>query len=65
MRLRELRERAGLTQTALAKRARLSIVYVSLLESGKRKNPSMDVILRLAESLGVTVEQLLIGRKAG
>lgn len=54
-----------MTQTMLAKKARMSIVYVSLLESGKRKNPSMDVILRLAESLDVTVEQLLIGKKAG
>ena len=64
MRLRELREEAGITQTLLAKKARVSVVYISLLESGKRKNPSMDVILRLADCLGVNVEQLLRGKKA-
>ena len=65
MNLYDLRTQKGISQSELAKQIGVSSVYVCLLENGKRKNPSMDVILRLADSLGVSVEQLLRGKKAG
>ena len=65
MDLRYLRSKTGISQSELAKQIGVSSVYICLLENGKRKNPSMDVILRLADSLGVSVEQLLRGKKDG
>lgn len=63
--LKECREARCKTQADLAREINVTVGYISLLENGKRKNPSMDVILRLADSLGVSVEQLLRGKKAG
>jgi transcriptional regulator with XRE-family HTH domain len=57
--LKELRQRAKLTKTELARKAEVTLSYVSLLESGKRTNPSIDVLKRLARALGVPVTELL------
>jgi DNA-binding XRE family transcriptional regulator len=51
--LRRVRTAAGLTQTALAKRAGLNRSYVSDLEAGQR-NPTAVTLQRLAKVLGVT-----------
>jgi transcriptional regulator with XRE-family HTH domain len=51
--LRELREKAGLTQQALAGRAGLSLSYVAKLEQGKA-TPSWPTVKALAKALGTT-----------
>jgi len=51
-RLRELRERAGLTQTQLAERAGLHRQGIVKLERGERE-PAWSTLLALAEALGV------------
>jgi transcriptional regulator with XRE-family HTH domain len=61
--LRATREEKGLTQLELARRAKVTNVYLSLLESGKKKNPSLDVLKRIAKALGVPVTELLGMRK--
>src|SRR5262245_39842809 len=61
-RIRGYREDKGLTQTALADAAGLSKTYLSELESGAGRRPSGDVLLRLADALGVTIADLL-GRR--
>lgn len=43
---------------ALAKRADVSEGYISMLESGVKKNPSLAVLRRLAKALGVDIAQL-------
>ena len=59
-RIKRLREARGWTQTALAKKARLSSpAHVSLLESGARREPSASTLRRLAKALGVDVATLL------
>jgi transcriptional regulator with XRE-family HTH domain len=58
MTLRRVRQAKGLSQTALAKRARLSRVYVNNLEAGKYY-PTLGVLKRLAKALGVPVTALL------
>lgn len=58
MRLRRLRRTKGLTQAALAQKARLSRVYVNNLEAGKY-DPTLGVLQRLAKALGVPVTALL------
>ena len=58
MTLRRRRQAKGLSQAALARKARLSRVYVSNLEAGKY-DPTLGVLQRLAKALGVPVTALL------
>ncbi len=57
--LRELREQRGLSQIEVAKRAKLTNVYLSLLENGKKRNPSLTVLRALAKALNVPVASLM------
>jgi transcriptional regulator with XRE-family HTH domain len=58
MRLRRIRKTKGLTQDALAKKARITRIYVINLEAGKY-DPTVGVAKRLAKALGVPVTELL------
>jgi len=53
------RREKGLTQDELAKRAKLTKPYLSQLENGVRKNPSLPALKRIAKALGVPVTELL------
>jgi transcriptional regulator with XRE-family HTH domain len=57
-RLQEIRTDAGLTQSALAKALNTSQSAVSQIESGERE-PSFEMLRRLAEALGVAPAHLL------
>lgn len=57
-RLRELRHSRGYTQSELAQKAKITTGYVGRLESGGAA-PGIDLVARLAEALGVTVEFML------
>ena len=57
--LARLRKSKGLTKRELARRAKVTEAYVSQLESGARRNPSLPVLKRLAKALGVPVTELL------
>ena len=56
--LKKVRQRRKLTQEALAKRMGVYQVTIARLESGSRQ-PSMDMLQRLAKALKVTVKDLL------
>ena len=58
MRLRNLREKRGITQEQLAKRAGLSRVYIALIET-KRSDPRLSIVVRLAKALKVKVGNLV------
>lgn len=58
-RLRNARVAAGLTQTEAAGGA-ASTAYISRIEAGQRR-PDLKLLARLAERLGTTVEELLLG----
>lgn len=58
--LKQLRERQGLTQDELARKAKLTKPYISQLESGVRRNPSVAAAKNLARALGVDVNDLLV-----
>ena len=60
--LRKLRKRANLTQEKLAEKTGLSVVFLSLLENGWRA-ASIDSLLKIAEALGVSLEDLVQGIK--
>ena len=57
--LQDQREATGLTREQLAKKAKVTTAYVSMMEAGKRKNPSLAILQRLAKALGVSVSELL------
>jgi tetratricopeptide (TPR) repeat protein len=63
LRFRDLRTRAGLTKTALA-RPRYSVSYVSQIEAGRR-TPSAEAMAYFAERLGVTPGFLATGVPEG
>lgn len=49
--LKQVRTKKGLSMNQLAQRAEISAMYISELESGKRKNPSINVLRKLAKAL--------------
>ena len=55
--LRQFRIEAGLSQEALAERARMSVVTVGALERGARRSPYRDTVALLAEALALGPEQ--------
>lgn len=57
-RIRLSRIKNHLSQAQLAEKANLSNVHVSYIERGERI-PSLDIIIRLANSLGVSADDLL------
>lgn len=57
--VRELRTEQGISQEGLANLAGLHRTYVSMLERGIR-NPSLTVILQLAEALGTRASTLMV-----
>jgi transcriptional regulator with XRE-family HTH domain len=58
MTLKRFREAKGLSQDALARKARVTREYVNKLEAG-RYDPTVGVLKRLAKALGVPVTELL------
>lgn len=56
--VRRLRAERKLTQEQLAHEAGLDLTYVGGIERGRR-NPSVDVLGRIAEALGVQPSRLL------
>lgn len=61
-RLREMREKKGLTQAELAKIASLGESTISFYESGKRE-PNYEMLVALANILDTTPNYLLVGEK--
>lgn len=57
--LTRLRKQQGLTMSHLAKEVGVSESYISLLESGERKQPSRDLVLKLAHILGARTDNTL------
>ena len=58
-RLRRFRRQASLSQGELARRAGISKPYISELETGAGRRPSAEILLRLADALGITIAELL------
>ena len=56
--VRALRQARGLTQEQLAHDVGIDLTYLGGIERGRR-NPSLRVIVRMAQALGVTPPELL------
>ena len=59
-RVRARRQELGWSQEALALKANINRTYIASLESGRR-NPSLDLIARLARALRVDAGELVNG----
>ena len=58
--LRRLREAQGLSQEKFAFEAHIHRTYISDIERGAR-NPTITIVQKLADALGVTASDLLTG----
>ena len=56
--VRRLRQQRKLTQEQLAFEAQINLTYMGGIERGKR-NPSLLVMARIADALGVSLPKLL------
>lgn len=61
--VRRLRSERGLSQEMLSVDSKVAAPYVSRIESGT-VNPTVDVLDRLADALGVEIDVLLRAREA-
>ncbi len=57
--IKELRIKIGISLTELSKISGVSKSYLSLIERGKQKNPSIEVLEKLAKALRIDVHLLI------
>lgn len=60
--IEQLRKEKGYTFAKLSELSGISTGRLSDLVSGKRNNPTMDTLIKLADALDVTLDEL-VGRK--
>lgn len=60
-RIKKLREQKGCSITELAELANVSKSYLSYIERNLNKNPSIHFLIKVANSLDVSIEYLLTG----
>ena len=59
MRIKQLRTKQGLSVRDLAEKVGVSHAYISMLETGAKTNPSLDLVKQLAKALKVKLTELL------
>jgi len=57
--VKQLREKLGLSQEKLARLADVSNNTIINIEAGKQDNPNIDTLKKVAKSLNVSVENLI------
>lgn len=57
--IREERKKAKITLKELSKSVDISYVYLSMIETGKKPKPSMDVLGKIAEGLSIPLPKML------
>ena len=60
--LARIRKKRGLTQEGLARKANISYHTLIKLESEGIENPKIETVIKLAEALEITIDEL-VGRK--
>lgn len=58
LKLKNIREKKGLTIENLAQLAGISTGYLCHLERGSRKNPSIKVMKNIARALNIDIEEI-------
>lgn len=62
MRVKEVRKQNRITQAQLAEMTSLSLSYISHIETAQKK-ASLESLVRIADALGITVDELLNGNQ--
>lgn len=57
--IKSLRGKANLTQEDLSRKADVKYTTLTKIESGVIKNPSVQIMAKIARALGTTVEELI------
>lgn len=57
--LAKFRKEKGLTQEGLSRKAGISYHTLIKLESGRIKNPKIETVFKLANALGVSINNLV------
>lgn len=58
--IKEYRQRKGLTQIELAQKSGVSRTVIAQLESGVRDNTTADTMLKISKALGKSVEEIFL-----
>ena len=58
--IRAIRQQQGLSQKEVAAAAGIDQSYVSMIESGQRRNPGTRIVARLARVLDVSMDELAV-----
>ena len=53
------KNKKGFTYTDIAKKTGYSTAYISMLAKGKRMNPGIEVMRKIASILDVTIDELI------
>jgi XRE family transcriptional regulator, regulator of sulfur utilization len=61
--IKKYRQKSGLSQDQLARKAGIPYSTFLKIESGYTPNPSIQAVVNIAEALGVSIDEL-VGRKA-
>ncbi len=61
--IKKIREKAGLTQEALARKADVSYNTIIKLETGGIKDPRISTIIKIADALAISIDELTIRKK--
>ncbi len=56
--IKEIRESKHMTQDELAQKSGISRVTISAMENGVERNTTSRTLVKLAEALGVTIDQI-------
>jgi DNA-binding XRE family transcriptional regulator len=57
--IKQLREKKGLSQEKLARLADVSNNTIVNIESGKQTNPTIETVSKIAKALDVTIEEII------
>jgi transcriptional regulator with XRE-family HTH domain len=58
-RIKELRNKKGLSQEKLARLADVSYNTIVKIESGESKNPTIQTMVGIAKALGISLDELI------
>ncbi|MBS6502206.1 MAG: helix-turn-helix domain-containing protein [Clostridium sp.] len=64
MQLRINRIRAGLSVKELARKSSISATSINWVENGRSKNIRLDSIIRIADTLNISLEEIIVERIA-
>jgi transcriptional regulator with XRE-family HTH domain len=59
--IRELRNKKGLSQEKLARLANISFITVVKIESGESKHPTIQTMAGISKALGISLDELIKG----